>query len=347
MKENRTHHEADSGIALQQVKKMTEKEGAKGWTLAKETLLDHKTSSPQLQDAINHLVTSHPDYFRPAVVSLCSKAVGGTQEVTIPSSASLVLLAKAIGIHDDIIDQSKTRNKRPTLLGKFGKDIAIIMSDILLFKGFTLLRKNVEFGVPERTIVEILDIMDSVWYEQSESEIMEVKSRREFDVTPEECLAKIRMRSSETEAATRIGGILGNGSEKEIEALGKYGRLLGTASILRDELIDLLELDVLKHRIRKESLPLPIIYAIQNTETRSKIVPLLSKKRLKTRDLLEISKASDMAEGIRYVADLISETVKEACLNIEMFKNRNTELTLLAYSLHIRPEEWKPVLQTT
>ncbi len=347
MKENRPCTEANSRELLQQVKKMIEKEGAKGWKLAKETLLNHKTSSPQLRDAISHLVTSHPDYFRPTVVSLCSKAVGGTQEATIPSSASLVLLAKAIGIHDDIIDQSGMRNKRPTLLGKFGKDIAIIMSDILLFKGFILLRKNVEFGVPERIIVKILDIMDSIWYEQSESEIMEAKSRRETDATPQECLVKISMRSSETEAATRIGGILGNGSKKEIEALGKYGRSLGTASILRDELIDLLELDVLKHRIRKESLPLSIAYAMQNTETRSKIAPLLSKKRLKTKDLLEISKATDQAEGIRYVADLISETVKEACLSVEMFKNKNAELKLLAYSLCIKPEEWEPVLQIT
>ncbi len=292
--------------ALEKVRKMIEREGAEGWNLVKQTLLKQQTRSPQLKEAIDY-ATQKPDYFRPAILSLCSKAVRGNSEITIPYGASLVMLAKAIGIHDDIIDKLKKRNKRFTLFGKFGKEIALIISDILLFKGFTLMRKNHEIGVSQQKAARIFDTIEKFWFEQSESEIQELQTRRQTNITPQECLSKIKMRASELEATTRIGAILGDASEEEIEALGKYGRFLGTASILRDEVIDMLEPNVLLHRIRNESLPLPLIYAIQKPNAKSEIILHISKKRLTRKDLLTITKTSDEAGGIERVAENIAE----------------------------------------
>ena len=247
---------------------MLEKEGLKGWNCAKESILRQETHSPQLREAMNY-ITEQPDFFRPAVVSLCSQAVGGSPEITVVTGASLILLGKAIGIHDDVIDDLKVRNQRPTVFGKFGKEMALILSDVLLFKAFALLRKNAEIEVPYQAVNDILDTIDHIWFEQAEGEVLEIRSRRRTDLTPEECLAKIRMRASEMEAIARIGGILGSGSEKEIAALGEYGRCIGTASLLRDELIDLLELDTLRHRMENESLPLPLIYALQRDRAKN------------------------------------------------------------------------------
>jgi len=344
MKKSRKKLEPSSEELLEKARRMVEEEGAKGWDLAKETLLKQETHNSQSRETINYIMLQ-PDFFRPAIISLCSQAVGGDSEVTIPCSASLVLLGKAIGIHDDIIDNLKMRNKRLTFFGKFGKEIALILSDILLFKGFALMRKNDEVGVPKRSVAEILDTIDRVWFEQSEGEFLELRSRKQIDISPQECLAKIKMRASEMEATTRIGGILGGGSRKEIEALGKYGRLLGTASILRDELIDMLEFNVLRHRIRNESLPLPLVYAMQNNKGRSEIISIISKKRLTTMDLQMILRASEKAGGMNYVAEYIIKMVKEACPWIDSFRAKNEELKLLAISLTINPKDWEKVLQ--
>lgn len=344
MKKSRRKLKPNGEELLEKAKRIVEEEGAKGWDLAKETLLKQETRNLQFKKAINYIILQ-PDFFRPAIISLCSKAVGGDSEVTIPCGASLVLLGKAIGIHDDIIDDLKMRNKRLTFFGKFGKEIALILSDILLFKGFTLIRKNVEIEVPKRSIAEILDTIDHVWFEQSEGEFLELRSRRQIDITPQECLAKIKMRASEMEAITRIGGILGDGSREEIDALGKYGRFLGMASILRDELIDMLEFSMLRHRIRNESLPLPLVYTMQNNKGRPKIISMISKKRLTTMDLQMISRASEKAGGINYVAEYITKMVEEACAWINLFKGNNEKLTLLAISLTINFKDWKEILQ--
>jgi len=338
MKKSKIRHEEP----LEKVKRIIEKEGSEGWNLAKQTLQDQETHSPQLKEAINY-VTQLPDFFRPTVVSICCSAVGGNPKTTVSCSASLILLSKAIGIHDDIIDNLKVRNNRPTFFGKFGKEIALILSDVLLFKGFTLIRRNFEIGVPQQSIIEILETINCVWFEQAESEVLELRSRKQIDISPKKCLTKIIMRASEFEAVTRIGGILGGGSKKEIEALGSYGRLLGTSSLLRDELIDMLEFDTLRRRIRNESLPLPLVYALQNTRFRSEIVSLISKHKLSRNDLRRISITSDKAEGLDYVAERIAKMTKKASSHIKIFKNREL-LELLCTSLRINREEWQQTI---
>lgn len=337
--------EATGEKLFQEAKKLIEKEGAKGWNLAKENLLKQETRNSQLKEALNY-VAELPEYFRPAIVSLCCKAVGGKTETTIPCGASFIMLGKAIGIHDDIIDNLRMRSKRLTLFGKFGKEIALIISDILVFKAFTLMRKNAEIGIPQQTNAKILQTIDKFWFEQGESEILEIQSRKKLETTPQENLTKIKMRASELEAITRIGGILGNGSEKEIEALGTYGRLLGIASILRDELIDMLELDVLRHRIQHESLPLPLNYVMQKSESKAALTSAISKKRLTKTDLYKISKVVDEAEGIKYVADLISKTANEARSQLQMFKDKKDGLQLLTASLLMKPKDWKATLSS-
>jgi geranylgeranyl pyrophosphate synthase len=331
---------------IAETRKIIAKEGAKSWTLAKETLLQQETQSSQLKEAITYAAFL-PDFFRPAIVSFCCKAVGGESEITIPCGASLILLGKAVGIHDDIIDNLKVRNKRRTLFGEFGKEIALITSDILLFKGFTLMRKNAEKGVAQRANVKILDTIDRFWFQQSESEILEVQSRRRTTTTPQECLEKIKMRASELEATTRIGGILGDGPEKEIEALGKYGRLFGMASILRDELIDMLEPDALRNRMKHESLPLPLVYAMKDSELKRKVTQIISKSQFSNKTLQRICEAADALDGMNYVAETIQKVIHEAQSSIGIFKGKNEELGLLATSVIIRPTEWKSVLQAT
>lgn len=324
---------------------MLEKEGLKGWNYAKEVILSQETRSPQLREVMNY-ITEQPDFFRPAVTSLCSQAVGGSSEITVPTSASLILLGKAIGVHDDVIDDLKVRNQRRTAFGKFGKEMALILSDVLLFKAFTLLRRNIEMGIPYRAANNILDTIDHIWFEQAEGEVLEIQSRRQTDLTPEKCLAKIRMRASEMEAIARIGGVLGGGSKKEIEASGEYGRCVGTASLLRDELIDLLELDTFRHRIENESLPLPLIYALQNDKMRSKVGPIISKPELAREDLRAILLASDEAGGLTYTANLITQMIQEATIKLGMLKTGSKELKILAVSLEIDPEEWNSLMRS-
>ncbi|MBS7616123.1 hypothetical protein KEJ45_02850, partial [Candidatus Bathyarchaeota archaeon] len=78
-------NKAEQNLSI--VQKLIAKDGAKGWNVAKETLLQQKTDNIQLRQALAYL-TLIPDFFRPAVVSYCCEAVGGEPAVTVPTSAS-------------------------------------------------------------------------------------------------------------------------------------------------------------------------------------------------------------------------------------------------------------------
>ncbi len=328
---------------FEEARKLCEKEGAEGWKLAQTTMLEEKACNQELQDAIEHAMLEYkPDYFRPALLSFCSRAVGGKKEATVSTGAALTLFAWAIGIHDDMIDKSRTKNGHPTILGRFGKDLALVLSDVLLFKGFTLLRRTLRSETSIERVVEILETIEKVWFEQSEGEAFEIQHRGLIDVTPEECLQKIRMRASEIEACARIGGILGGGATRHVKKLGNYGRLVGMMGILRNEVIDMLELDALKHRIKQESLPLPVVYALQDSSTRPKLVSLITKRELAGKDLQNISRLSDTSGGIEKVAALIGVMSKEANSYGKSFKS--DELQLLAIPFRVNPIEWKELL---
>ncbi|MCK4478031.1 polyprenyl synthetase family protein [Candidatus Bathyarchaeota archaeon] len=343
MKEKKSVTEETGEKLLEKVRRLCENEGLEGWKLAQKTMLKEKADSPKLQEIIEYMMLKYkPDYFRPALLSFCCKAVGGNPKTTIPTGAALTLFAWAIGIHDDIIDRSRMKNKHPTVLGKFGKDLALILSDVLFFKGFTLLRKTLDSEISVGRLVEILETIEKIWFEQSAGETLEIQSRGSTDVTSKACLEKIRMRASEMEACTRIGGILGDGSRKQIEDLGAYGRLVGMMSILRNELIDMLEFNMLRHRIRRESLPLPIIYALQDQRIRPQLISLITKSKLTKRDLRNISKLSDRSGGIEYIANLIDRMAQESCAYAKSFRSK--ELKIIGTSSLISSKEWRPLL---
>jgi geranylgeranyl pyrophosphate synthase len=313
-----------SNNLFQETRKLLEKEGEKGWRLAKEIFLKQTTSNSELDEAMKYIMlVSPPDYFRPALLSFCSRAVGGTQETTIPIAASMVLFARAIGIHDDIIDRSKRKNKHTTVFGKFGKDVALILADILLMKGYTQLRNFISLDIPTERIVRVLDVIDTVWFEQSEGGINEIQDRGKTNISPQKCLKKIEMIASETEAITMIGSILGAGSELHTEKLGKYGRLLSVAYILRNELVDMLDLKALQHRMRHESLPLPLIYAFQDSRVKPELLSLISSKKLTSSVLRQILQAVNNAGGMEYGVKMIERTVENACSCISILKNED------------------------
>jgi geranylgeranyl pyrophosphate synthase len=327
------------------VQRMLEKDGAKGWNMAKEAIMKQETDNPQLKQALAYL-TLIPDYFRPAIVSYCCEAVGGEPEITVPTSASLVLLAKAIGMHDDIIDKTRKRDGHVTTFGKFGKDVALVLSDFLLFKGFTLLRKNLEIGIPSYTMVKILETIDHVWFEQCEGAVSEFEWQRNLDLSPEEYLTIIQKKASELEAITRIGGILGRGSQSEIDTLGKIGRILGMISLLRDEIIDMLEFNVLKHRIMYGSFPLPVIYAGQKADIRPEVISLTSKRKPTIKDMQRLSKIVDKAGGMEQTAYEIIKKANQAKLHLRSLGKEVSKFQILIDSHVMYPADWKPVLQS-
>ena len=328
----------------EQLLKLLEERGKKALELARKTVLEEKIESKEVQEALKYFITEYwHDVTRPALLSLVCEAVGGDPDITTPIAISMTLISGAIDIHDDIIDQSETKGSRPTVLGKFGQDIALLVGDALLFKGFTALYEAVEKGVPAKQIAVISDIIKRTFFELGDAEALELQFRGRTDVTPEDYLCVVRKKSADVEAYTRISAILGDGSEEEIEALGEYGRLLGMLGILRADMIDMLDLEETIHRIKKEHLSLVIVYALQKPEMQS-ILRSLLKKTITKKDAEKLSTFVDKAGGFIHMEECMNKLSEEAHIKVEKVKHNRKYLTLLIQGMLL--PEWRSFLNT-
>jgi len=316
--------------AMNKIQKIFKKRGSKALEMAKKEILQEKIECKEVREALSYFMTKYwHDLARPSLFSLTCEAVGGEPEVTIPIAIPMILISGAIDIHDDIIDQSKRKDGRPTVYGKFGKDMALLVGDALLFKGLTLLNKAAEKDISTEKTRIIIDIIKNMFFELGDAEALELRFRGNLDVSPEEYLRVVRKKAADVEAHTRISGILGGASPKKIEALGEYGRLLGMLILLRDDWIDVFDVEESRSRIRKESLPLPLLYGLQHPVIKDRLRKILLEKtstRKSARTILETIQKTDVRQ--KYVK-LMSKLAEDAILELRKQRVKEENLRLI------------------
>ncbi len=327
----------------EQVQRLLEDKGREALEMARKTVLEEEIECKDIRDALKYFMTEYwHDLARPALLSLTCGAVGGDPTITTPVAVPMIVISGAIDIHDDIIDQSKSKGSRQTVLGKFGKDIALLVGDALLLKGFALLYKAVEKGIPLEKLALVINIIERTFFELGDAEALELQFRGRLDIKPEEYLRVVRKKAADVEAHTRISAILGGGSEEEIESLSEYGRLLGMLVILRDDLIDMFDHKETVHRIMKEHLSLPILYALQNPEIKSTLSHLLQKKTKTKNDVEKISAVVNEGRGFNRLEQIMQELAKDAYNSIERIKHNRRYLEILIRGMLL--PEWSKYL---
>jgi geranylgeranyl pyrophosphate synthase len=206
------------------------------------------------------------DYSRAALMVMCCEAVGGDPAAVMPAAKALVLSGGAFDLHDDIVDGSMLRTDKgiQTTLGRYGQNVTMLAGDALLIEGLSqlyLLSKQ----MPLERVGEIVRTIKNGLYELGSAEVDELELVHNANVTPDVYLRIVRMKAADVESYTRVGAMAGGGSAEEIDALGTFGRMLGMAVILRDDIEDTFnDKRELFSRIAKESLPLPLIYSLDD-----------------------------------------------------------------------------------
>jgi geranylgeranyl pyrophosphate synthase len=278
-----------SKSSIESAKKIFEERGKKGYESAKKAILEEKLEYKPLREALEYFMKKvWRNFEHPALLSLACESVGGNPKSSTLFGACLVLFTGAADIHDDIIDQSRTKGSKLTVFGKFGRDIALLVGDALLVKGYTLLNKACE-KLPKKEANTITNLVKEAFFEIGNAEAEETNLKGDWNADPEVCFNIMKRKSAIAAMTAKIGAIVGGGSSKEVIVLGEYGRILAMLSNLRNEFVDTYEPDELVNRMRNECLPIPILYAFRNQEIKSKIASLLVKGKLRNEEAAEIA----------------------------------------------------------
>jgi geranylgeranyl diphosphate synthase type I len=235
----------------------------KSLKLARKQLSMLQIEENEAREALKDYAKYWNDTTHPGIISIICDAVGGTPEDAVPMQVAMLLLTAAIDIHDDILDQTLMKNGKPTIYGKFGKDTALLLGDALLVESFILLNKY-GYDLPKESFKAVIENVETFIFEVGNAHLLEAALKEKLSISPEKYMEILKKKASIMAGLAKIGAIVGNGSIKEIEAFGEYGKILGILIAIREEFVDLFEIDELRNRLKTGCLPLPILYALDD-----------------------------------------------------------------------------------
>lgn len=180
-----------------------------------------------------HTLEAGGKRLRPAFVSLSAKATGlpYDPERAILLGACMEMIHMATLIHDDVIDHAATRRGRATASSIFGNTGSILTGDVLLAKAMSILAQDGDLNI-------IRCVSDAV-VEMAEGEVRELELRGCFDLSEEEHMKVLRMKTAAfIEACCQVGGLVAGASGEQLSALRIYGDHVGLAFQIIDDLLD-------------------------------------------------------------------------------------------------------------
>jgi geranylgeranyl pyrophosphate synthase len=292
--------------------------------LASRTILAEKIENQELREALEYYAKSWCDFTHSGAFSLACEAVGGDLDTAVPVQAAITTMAAAFDIQDDIIDNSRAKHGLPTVFGKYGTNRAMLLANAFLIEGFTLLAEQVK-NSPRRKAADILGIIKKSLFEVGNAHALELNLKRRVDVKPEEYMRIFEMKGAAIEADMHIGAILGNGTTKETKALKKYGRILGLLTQLREEFIDIFEVEELRHRLRNEYPPIPLLYLMQDAKSKGTIIEILAEKRMGNSDLDKLVDMVFKAKAVRELRKKMEELVDGSIQSISKLRKSESK----------------------
>ena len=183
---------------------------------------------------------------RPIILLLASECVGEIDDNTFAAACAIEFLHTESVIHDDIIDNETLRRQKDPFHIKYGYNTSVLTGDFVL--GLIL---NIASRINNPRVTKNLATTAMM---MSEGEVIEGRLEASEDVTFDDYLKVIEYKTATAfETASRLGAIISRGSEEEIESLADYGKNIGIAYQIRDDLLDWQNEDKLFNLLIKKS----------------------------------------------------------------------------------------------
>ena len=230
---------------------------------------------------------------RPIITLLAAESVGQIDENVYAGACAIELLHTESVIHDDIIDNETQRRHKDPFHIKYGYNTSVLTGDFVL--GLIL---NISSRLDKARVTKDLATAAML---MSEGEVLEGKLEESEDVTFEDYIKVMDYKTATAfEMAAKLGAVIGGGSEEEISGLAEYGKNIGIAYQIKDDLMDWKNEDKLFNLLVKKSSDPRVVFN-------------------KMEDLLK-SYAEKASESLRKIKDSDSKHNLEELVSFTDFK---------------------------
>ena len=186
---------------------------------------------PFLAELLGHVLASRGKRLRPTIALLASRFSEHDHETTEKMATAVELLHIASLIHDDTVDGSATRHGRATISSVWGRDVAVQTGDYVFASAAALVCETGNIRVIRRFSQTIMDL--------ATGQLREVAETHDPDGTREDYMARIYAKTASLfVVAAEAGAALSGASVETVEAMSNYGRSLGLAFQIVDDILD-------------------------------------------------------------------------------------------------------------
>lgn len=184
---------------------------------------------------IRYVLTAGGKRLRPIITLLACEAVGGDYKSALPAAAAIEMLHTFTLIHDDIMDNAEKRRGLRTIHEKWNTATAILSGDLLAGIAFKTL-----LNTESKKRLEVANVFTQSYIDVCEGQDLDMDFAARKNVSLKQYYNMIEKKTAALmAAATRIGGIVGNGTPTRCNSLNWFGLHLGIAFQIHDDLLDI------------------------------------------------------------------------------------------------------------
>jgi octaprenyl-diphosphate synthase len=289
---------------------------------------------PLVNQVGEYIINAGGKRVRPMLSVLFAKAHGYQGRSHHDLAAIIEFIHTATLLHDDVVDESSLRRGRQTANALFGNAASVLVGDFLYTRAFQMMVK-----LQSMRVMEILADATNII---AEGEVLQLLNMHDPEVTEQRYLQVIRSKTAKLfEAATGLGALIAGANEAAIAAAEEYGRSLGTAFQLIDDVLDYSgnAADIGKNvgdDLREGKPTLPLIYAMRRgTEQERELV----RRCIENGDhsqfdaILAAIKQSGALAYTQQQAVLASEQAIQALVNLADSEFKNSLIQLARFAV--------------
>ncbi len=283
-----------------------------------------------------YIVNAGGKRIRPRLVLMFAEALGFAGPERHHLAAIVEFIHTATLLHDDVVDESAMRRGRATANSMFGNAASVLVGDFLYSRAFQMM-----VSVNSMRVLQVLADATNVI---AEGEVLQLMNMHDPDLAVDDYLQVIRYKTAKLfEASARLGAVLAGASTELEEACADYGRSLGTAFQLVDDLLDYegnsnqlgknIGDDL---REGKPTLPLLIAMERSSEAERSLIRRAIEQGELqRLPEILEIVRRTGALDATRAAAQAEADKARDAIrAHLPPSRAREALLDLCARSIH-------------
>jgi octaprenyl-diphosphate synthase len=274
-----------------------------------------KSAVPLVDQVAEHIIGGGGKRLRPLLCVLAGRACGIENDKHVEAAAFIEFVHTATLLHDDVVDGSQKRRGRATANNIFGNQASVLVGDFVYSRAFQMMAT-----VGSQRVMEIMSDATNVI---AEGEVLQLMNAHDPETTEQRYLEVIYRKTGRLfEAGAEVAAVLANASIAQQVALSRFGKHLGTAYQLIDDVLDYKSDPATRGKNLGDDLAegkptLPLLHALRHGNDEQRALIRLAIEQGGLAQLGPIVEAIEATGGLEYATSFAQRETSQALADLD------------------------------